>query len=166
MLAIHRYPGNNRREAGSSEVTLHRGRLRSEAGFTIVEMVFAVLIIGVLTVIYFTMINTYKDGRMSEQAAKVLVQAARVQEEFNAKEAHYFDAEVTGNGGDAYLTLPSGKKTSVRVPPHVVLSLRAVGKERRSFVGHSFYTGSKVLHRYDSSEGRITTVKRLQEEAG
>ncbi|MFH0822776.1 MAG: hypothetical protein V2B18_08480, partial [Pseudomonadota bacterium] len=57
-------------------------RLRTQSGFTIVEMASAVLTITCLAVIYFVMVDSYKDRRMNEQAAKVLMQAALVQEQF------------------------------------------------------------------------------------
>jgi len=141
-------------------------RAHSAAGFTVLEMVCAVLIVTVLAVIYFLMMDSYKDRRSSEVAAKVLMQSARVEEEFFAKEHRYFDAEVAGSGGETYLVTPSGEKSSVAVPTNVILSLRAVGPDKIAFVGNSFYTGSKVLHRYDSRTGKMTTVSRTQDEAG
>ena len=42
---------------------------RSEGGFTILEMACAVAIIGVLAAIYFFLIDSYRERRMSEQAA-------------------------------------------------------------------------------------------------
>jgi len=103
---------------------------------------------------------------MSEQAAKALMLAARVQEEFFAKEHRYFDAEVSGNGGDAYLTTPTGGKTDVKIPLNVVLSLKSRGKDKAAFTGHAFYMGSKVVHQYNSETGKMTTVPRGQDQAG
>lgn len=139
---------------------------RVDAGFTVVEMIAAVAIITALAVIYFIMVDSYNERRMSELSAKVLMQAAQVQEEYFAKQHRYFDADVQGNGGDTFLSAPSGEKTTVRVPSKVVLSIRSVGADKTEFVGHSFYTGSKVLHRYDSRTGKITTASRAQEETG
>ncbi len=135
-------------------------------GFTIVEMIFAVFTITCLAVIFFVMVNSYKDRRMSEQAAKVLMQATNAQEEFFTKHSQYFDAEVSGNGGDSYLATPDGGKTSVHVPSGVILSLKAVGENKSAFVGHAFYTQSRVLHRYDSRSGKIKTVERTPERTG
>lgn len=139
---------------------------RSDSGFTIVEMVSAIAVIALLCTIYFFMIDSYRDRRMSEQAAKALMLAAKVQEKFFAKEQHYFDAEVSGNGGDVYVVTPDGTKTSVLVPPKVILSLKARGKDKTAFTGHSFYTGSKVIHRYDSKTGKMTTSPRDRDDAG
>lgn len=139
---------------------------KASAGFTVLEMAAAIAIIAVLATIYFFLMDSYKERRMSEQAAKVLMLAARVQEEFFAKELRYFDAEVSGNGGDAYLTTPAGRKTDVKVPPNVVLSLKSRGKEKAAFTGHAFYMGSKVVHRYNSETGKMTTVQRGQDQAG
>jgi len=139
---------------------------RSQAGFTILEMVAAIVVIAILTGIYFFLIDSYSERRMSEQAAKVLVLAARAQEEFFAKEHRYFDADVSGNGGEVYLSTPDGNKTTVLVPSRVVLSIKSRGKDRAAFTGQAFYTGSKVLHRYDSETGKISTVSRVQEDAG
>ena len=103
---------------------------------------------------------------MSEQAAKVLVLAAKTEEDFFAKEHRYFDAEVSGNGDHLYLVTPDGKKTSVLVPPKVVVSLKTRGGSRPAFTGQAFYLGSKVLHRYDSETGKIATVSRNQDDSG
>jgi len=139
---------------------------RSQAGFTVLEMVAAVAIIAVLSGIYFFLLDSYRERRINEQAAKALMLAARVQEEFFAKEHHYFDSEVSGNGGDAHLTTPDGKPTTVLVPPKVVLTLKSRGKDQRSFVGQAFVIGSKVVHRYDSQTGKMTTASRSQDESG
>jgi Tfp pilus assembly protein PilE len=139
--------------------------LRRESGLTVIEMISAVLIITVLITIYVTMVDSYKERRLSEQSAKVLRQAAQAEEKFFAKQQHYFDAEINGNGGEAYLTTPTGESTGVQIPPMITLSLRAI-KGKSKFVGHSYYSGSKKLHRYDSETGKITTVSRIQDEAG
>ncbi len=139
---------------------------RSQTGFTILEMVSAVLIIVVLSVIYFLLTDSYRERRMSEQAARALMMSARAEEDFFAKEHYYFDAEVLGNGGDVFLTTPDGRKTSVHIPPKVVLHLKTQGKDKPVFTGYAFYMGSKVLHKYDSSTGKMTTVSRGQDEAG
>jgi prepilin-type N-terminal cleavage/methylation domain-containing protein len=141
-------------------------KVRSEAGFTVLELVFAIVIIAVLSGIYFSFMDSYRTARVGEQAAKVLMLAARVQEDFFAKQHHYFDAEVSGNGGDAYLVTPDGAKTDVAVPPNVVLSLKTRGKEQAAFSGYAFFSGSKVLHKYDSETGKMTTVPRSQDDSG
>ncbi len=138
----------------------------SQAGFTVLEMIIGFAIIVVLGSIYYLMVDSYKDRRMSEMAAKVLMQAAKAQEEFFAKEQRYFDAEVSGNGGEVYLTTPGGIRTSVRVPANIVLSLKVQGKEKKEFFGYAFFTGGKLLHRYDSKTGKITTANRAQDETG
>jgi type II secretory pathway pseudopilin PulG len=141
-------------------------QVRSTLGFTGVEMVFAVLIIAALSAIYFFLVDSYRNRRMSEQAAKVLMMAAKAQDDFFAKEHHYFDAEVSGNGGDGLLVTPDGHKTSVQVPPRVILSLKSKGHDRAAFDGQAYYTGSKLMHRYDSETGKITTVPRVQDDSG
>jgi Tfp pilus assembly protein PilE len=138
----------------------------SEAGVTVLEMAVALAVISLLVGIYLVMVDSYKDRRMSEQAAKVLMQAALVQEEYFAKEHQYFDAEIAGAGGSAVLTTPGGEKTPVHVPRNVTLSLKTEGNEKRAFVGYSFYAGSKVLHRYDSKTGKITTAPRARDDTG
>jgi prepilin-type N-terminal cleavage/methylation domain-containing protein len=140
-------------------------KVRNNAGFTILEMISAIAIIAILSVIYLFLIDSYRERRMSEQAAKVLMLAAKVQEEYFAKEQKYFDAEVSGNGGEVYLTTPDGAKTQVRIPARVVLSLKAKNKDRR-FTGSAFYTGGKIVHQYDSTTGKMTTTSRAQDEAG
>ncbi len=140
--------------------------MKRENGFTILEMVSAVAIIIVLSLIYFFLIDSYRERRMSEMAAKTLMLAARAQEEFFAKEHHYFDAEVTGNGSEVYLQTPQGSKTAVRVPQKVVLTIKTRSKEKPGFSGQAFYIGSKVLHKYDSESGKMTTSIRGQDEAG
>jgi len=139
---------------------------RSRAGFTLLEMVWAVLVVTGLSIIYFFLLDSYQERRMSEQAAKVLMLAARTQEEFFARQHYYFDAEVSGSGEDVYLTTPDGRKTVVRIPAHVVLSIKTRGKERAAFTGQAYYTGSKALHKYDSESGRMSTQPRAQEESG
>ncbi|HMK34716.1 MAG TPA: prepilin-type N-terminal cleavage/methylation domain-containing protein [Desulfomonilaceae bacterium] len=139
---------------------------RSHAGFTILEMVSALLIIVVLSVTYFLFTDSYRERRMSEQAARVLMMSARAEEDFFAKQHYYFDAEVSGSGGDMYLPTPDGGKTVVQIPPKVVLSLKAQGKDKPAFTGHAFFMGSKVLHKYDSTTGKMTTVTRGQDETG
>jgi prepilin-type N-terminal cleavage/methylation domain-containing protein len=138
----------------------------SQAGITVVEMMVAVAVICVLATVYFMMVDSYRHRRMSEQAAKVLMQAARAEEQYFAKEHRYFDADVSGNGGGAFLIAPGGDKTSVRVPQAVILSLKAQGKDKRHFIGYAFFTGSKVLHRYDSQTGKMTTAQRVQDVTG
>ena len=140
--------------------------VRSDKGFTVVEMMCAIAIIAILSTIYFFLIDSYRDQRMSEQAAKALMLAAKAQEKFFAKEHRYFEAEVSGNGGDVYMVYPDGTKTSVLVPPNVILSLKAGGADKTSFTGQAFYTGSKVIHRYDSETGKMSTVPRFQDDAG
>lgn len=141
-------------------------RVRSETGFTVLELAFAIVIIAILSGIYFSFVDSYRTARIGEQAAKVLMLAARVQEEFFAKKHHYFDAEVSGNGGNAYLVTPDGTKTDVAVPANVVLSLKTRGKDQTAFSGYAFFSGSKVLHKYDSQTGKMTTVPRSQDDAG
>lgn len=138
----------------------------AQAGFTMLEMAFAIVIIAVLSAVYFFLVDSYRERRMSEQAAKVLMLAARAQEDYFAKEHKYFDAEVAGQGTDLYLSAPDGRKTDVLVPGKVVLSIKTRGKEKSAFTGYAFYTGSKVLHKYDSSTGKMTTNSRTQDEAG
>ena len=137
-----------------------------QAGFTVLEMAFAIVIIALLSAIYFFLIDSYSERRMSEQAAKVLMLAAKAQEDYFAKEHRYFDAEVAGQGTDLYLSAPDGRKTDVLVPGKVILSLKTRGKEKTAFTGYAFYTGSKVLHRYDSETGKVTTSSRTQDDAG
>lgn len=138
----------------------------SRKGFTAIEMVVAIGIITILAVIYFAMVDSYRDRRMNEQAAKVLMQAAKAQEEFFAKEHRYFDADVSGNGGGTLLKTPGGGRTRVRVPSDVILRLKVQGPENREFVGYAYYSQSKVLHRYDSKTGKMSTVPRAREDAG
>jgi len=138
--------------------------LRSTKGFTILEMVWAVLVLAVLSAVYFFLVDSYRERRAGEQAAKVLMLAARAQEDFFAREHRYFDAEVSGNG-DVFLVTPDGRKTGVQVPPKVILSLKS-RKDKTGFTGHAFYMGSKVLHRYDSETGKMTTVSRTQDDTG
>jgi prepilin-type N-terminal cleavage/methylation domain-containing protein len=139
---------------------------RSQNGFTVLEMMWAVAVIAAMSAIYYFMVDSYRERSLSEQAARVLMLAARAQEEYFAKEHHYFDAEISGNGSETYLTTPDGRKTLVRVPQRVVLSIKARGKDRTAFTGHAFYTGSDLLHRYDSETGKITTVSRVQDRSG
>lgn len=129
-------------------------------------MLAAVAIMTTLSVIYFLLVGSYRDHRQSELAAKVLMQAAEEQEQYFAKEHRYFDAEVSGNGEDIFLSTPGGGKTLVRVPPNVILSLKARGKDKTAFVGHAFYERSKFLHRYDSRTGKMTTIGRVQDDTG
>ncbi|MBI5569703.1 MAG: prepilin-type N-terminal cleavage/methylation domain-containing protein [Desulfomonile tiedjei] len=136
---------------------------RSDRGFTVLEMVWALAVIAALGAIYFFFLESYKERRTGEQAAKVLMLAARAEEDYFAKELQYFDAEVSGNGGDTYLKFPDGKNSSVRVPERIVLSLKARDASRKAFTGHAFYTGGDVLHKYDSESGKIVTVSRIQE---
>jgi prepilin-type N-terminal cleavage/methylation domain-containing protein len=138
----------------------------ANAGFTILEMIFAIALIAALSTMYFFLIDSYRERRMSEQAARVLMLAARAQEEFFAKEKVYFDTEIAANSTESYLTTPDGQKTDVRVPPKVVLTLKARGKDKTAFTGQAFYSGSKVLHRYDSATGKMTTISRTQDETG
>lgn len=133
-------------------------------GFTLLEMVCALVVIAALSAIYFFQLDSYQERSMSEQAAKALMLTARAQEEYFTKEHHYFDVEVSG--GDAHVLTPDGNRTSVRVPAHVVVSIRTRGKDRTAFTGQAYYTGSKIMHRYDSESGKMTTVSRGQEEAG
>jgi Tfp pilus assembly protein PilE len=135
-----------------------------ESGFSIVEFLAAVGIIAIMSIIYSLMVGEYKDHRMSETAAKVLRQAASAQEDYFAKYHEYFDADITGNGDEVFLTTPKGERTDVRIPTGVVLSLKARGKNKASFVGESFCAGSGALHRYDSREGKITSVERMRED--
>lgn len=139
---------------------------RSQSGFTGTEMVFAVLMIAVLAAIYFLMLDSYRDRRMSEQAAKVLMLSARAQEEFFAKEHRYFDAEVSGDSGDGFLVTADGHRTSVQVPYRVVVSLKSRGHDRAGFSGQAYYKGSDFLHQYDSENGKIVTVRRNRDETG
>lgn len=139
---------------------------RVDPGFTVLEMIFAIALIAVLSTIYFLLIDSYGERRMSEQAARVLMLAARAQEEFFAKEHYYFDAEIAGNSAETYLTAPDGKRIEVRIPPKVVLTLKSRGKDKAAFTGQAFYSGSKVLHRYDSETGKMTTTSRMQDQMG
>ncbi len=140
--------------------------LKFSRGFTLLEMVWAVLVVAGLSSVYFFLLDSYQERRMSEQAAKVLMLAARTQEEFFARQHYYFDAEVSGNNGDAYLRTPDGRKTAVQIPAQVILQLKTKDKERTAFTGQAYFTGSKVLHRYDSESGKITTSSRCQAESG
>ncbi|MFA6222342.1 MAG: prepilin-type N-terminal cleavage/methylation domain-containing protein [Desulfomonilaceae bacterium] len=137
---------------------------KGNAGFTILEMTTVILIISVLAVIYFLEIDSYRERRMSELAAKTLMLAAKAQEDFFASEHRYFDARISGNGADSTLTTPNGIKTQVVAPAGVVLSIKAKGFEKRAFTGSAYYKGSKVTHVYDSETGKMTTVPRSQEE--
>ncbi len=135
-----------------------------QSGFALLEMVSAILIIAILSVIYFLMIDSYRERRMSEQAAKALMLAARAQEEYFAREHRYFDAEVSSKSKDSNLNFPGGTKTNVVVPMGVTLHLKTRGAERSAFVGEAFYGGSRIVHKYDSEHGRIATHHRGQGE--
>lgn len=141
-------------------------RRPSPSGFTVLEMMAAVSIICILVGIYYVMIDSYKARRSDELAAKALMQAARAQEEFFAKEHYYFDAQVSGETGDTYLTTPEGTRTAVLVPRGVALSLKTTDKDRREFEGAAFYVGSEVIHTYRSRNGKISTSVRGKEETG
>jgi hypothetical protein len=65
-----------------------------------------------------------------------------------------------------FLTTPDGARTSVRVPPKVILTMKAEGTNRREFTGSAFFSGAKVMHRYDSKTGKMTTVARIQDQKG
>jgi prepilin-type N-terminal cleavage/methylation domain-containing protein len=138
----------------------------SAAGFTILEMVVSILIVAVLAGIYFIMIDSYSERRAGEQAAKVLIQAARAEEDYFAKQHRYFDAEISGSKDEVCLATPEGGKTTVRVPANVVLSLKAQGEEKKEFNGYAFFVGSRLLHRYSSKTGKITTSSRGQDNTG
>jgi prepilin-type N-terminal cleavage/methylation domain-containing protein len=141
-------------------------RIKSHGGFTILEMISAVAIIAALSVIYLFLLDGYKERRMSEQAAKTLMLAAKVQEDFFVKEHKYFDVEITGNGSELYLSTPDGVKTMVRIPPKVVLSLKTRAKDKPAFTGVAFFVGSKSLHKYDSETGKMVTIVRNADEMG
>ncbi len=134
--------------------------ISSKKGLTTIEMVFAIVTIAVLTGIYLYLVDSYKYRRMGEQAAKVLMLAAKVQEDFFAREHYYFDAEVSGSSGESYLVTPDGQKTNVQVPQSVVLRMKAKGKDRAAFTGTAYYQGGKFVHHYDSTTGKITTNER------
>ncbi len=134
--------------------------VRDESGFALLEMVSAIFIIAALSVIYFLMIDSYRERRMSEQAAKSLMLAARAQEEYFAREHRYFDAEVSSKSRDSNLNFPGGSKTNVLVPTGVTLNLKTKGPERAAFSGEAYYGGGKTVHRYDSETGRIATFQR------
>jgi len=138
---------------------------RGNAGFTLLEMTTVILIIVVLAVIYFLEIDSYRERRMSELAAKTLMMAAKAQEEFFAREHRYFDAEISGSGLNSTLTTPNGIKTPVVAPAGVVLNIKTKGFEKRAVSGNAYYKGSKILHKYDSETGKITTVPRSQEDS-
>lgn len=133
-----------------------------QSGFALLEMVSAILIIAILSVIYFLMIDSYRERRMSEQAAKALMLSARAQEEYFAREHRYFDAEVSSKSKDSNLNFPGGTKTNVVVPMGVTLQLKTRGAERSAFTGEAFYGGSGIVHKYDSEQGRIVTHNRGQ----
>ncbi len=139
---------------------------RSNQGFTLLEMIWALLVVAGLSAVYFFMLDSYQERRMSEQAAKVLMLAARTQEEFFARQHYYFDADLSGSSGDIYLTTPDGRKTAVQIPAHITLQLKTKDKERTAFTGQAYFSGSKVLHHYDSESGKITTTSRSQAESG
>jgi prepilin-type N-terminal cleavage/methylation domain-containing protein len=138
----------------------------SQRGLTLPELVFSVALIATLTTIYFLLVDSYSDQRLSEQAAKVLMQAAKAQEDFFAKEHRYFDAETSSTNGDPSLTTSDGIKTSVLVPPRIIVSLKSRGPEKRAFSGYSYYRGGKLIHKYDSESGKIKTVQRDQGDSG
>ena len=135
-----------------------------QSGFALLEMVSAIIIIAILSVIYFLMTDSYRERRMSEQAAKALMLAARAQEEYFAREHRYFDAEVSSKSKDSHLNFPGGTRTNVVVPMGVTLNLRTRGAERAAFSGEASYGGSKIVHKYESETGRIATYQRGQGE--
>ncbi|MCL5126504.1 MAG: prepilin-type N-terminal cleavage/methylation domain-containing protein [Deltaproteobacteria bacterium] len=137
---------------------------RSNSGFTLVEMTAVILIIAVLAVIYFLEIDSYRDRRMSEMAAKTLMLAAKAQEDFFAREHRYFDAKISGNGLNSILTTPDGIKTQVVAPAGVALNIRTKGFEKKAFTGSAYYKGSKMVHKYDSETGKMTVIPRSQED--
>jgi hypothetical protein len=92
--------------------------------------------------------------------------AAKAQEEFFAREHKYFEAEIAGNGGEVFLTFPDGARSSVRIPPRVSLSLKTRAKDKPGFVGQAFYLGGKIVHRYDSETGRMSSSVRERDGAG
>jgi prepilin-type N-terminal cleavage/methylation domain-containing protein len=138
--------------------------LRSKTGFTLLEMTTVILIIAVLAVIYFLEIDSYRERRMSELAAKTLMMAAKAQEDFFAHEHRYFDAKISGNGPNAILTAPNGTKTQVVAPAGVELNISTKGFEKKAFNGTAYYKGAKIIHKYDSETGKISTVFRSQED--
>jgi prepilin-type N-terminal cleavage/methylation domain-containing protein len=138
----------------------------SQRGLTLPELIFSIALIAILTTIYFLLVDSFSDQRLSEQAAKVLMQAAKAQEDFFIKEHRYFDAETSSASGDSNLTTSEGIKTSVLVPPRIIVSLKSRGAEKRAFSGYSYCLGGKLLHKYDSESGKIKTVQRDQGDSG
>jgi Tfp pilus assembly protein PilE len=137
--------------------------VRSKTGLTILEMTTVILIIALLSVSYFLEIDSYRERRMSELAAKTLMLAAKAQEDFFAREHRYFDGKISGNGPNAVLTAPNGTKTQVVAPAGVELNITTKGFEKRAFSGTSYYKGAKIIHKYDSETGKIRTVPWSQE---
>ena len=138
--------------------------VRSRTGFTLLETATVILIIAALAVIYFLEIDSYRERRMSELAAKTLMMAAKAQEDFFALEHRYFDAKISGNGPNSVLTAPNGRKTEVVAPAGVELNITTKGFEKRAFSGTAYYKGAKIIPKYDSETGKIKTVVRSQEE--
>lgn len=150
-------PKNNKDQEQVKTITM---MMRSTKGLTTVEMIFAIVAIAVLAGIYLFLVDSYKYRRMGEQAAKVLVLAAKAQEDFFAREHYYFDAEASGSSGEGYLMTPDGQKTNVQIPQSVVLNMKSQGKDRAAFTGIAYYQGGKFVHYYDSTTGKITTSQR------
>ncbi|MEW6350024.1 MAG: type II secretion system protein [Thermodesulfobacteriota bacterium] len=140
-------------------------RPNSESGMTVVEVIFALMLITLLSVTYYVLVESYKERRMSEKAAKALMFAAREQEDYFAKEHRYFDAEVSASDGEVYLSTPGGTKTSVVVPPRVSLVMKAVGPDKKAFEGFAFFTGSKKVHQYHSKSGKMTSAERAKDDS-
>ncbi len=138
---------------------------KSESGLTVVEVIFALGLITILSVVYYVLADSYKERRMSEKTAKALVLAAREEEDFFAKEHLYFDAEITATDGEVYFSTPTGVKTSVVVPPRVSLAIMTIGPEKSAFEGFAFFAGSKKVHKYDSRSGKMVTSQRAKDEA-
>ncbi len=140
-------------------------KVNSESGLTVVEVIFGLMMITLLSVVYYVLVESYKERRMSEKAAKALMLAAREQEEYFAKEHRYFDAEVTASDGEAYLSTPGGTKTSVVVPPRVSLVMKAVGPDKKAFEGFAVFAGSRKVHQYHSKSGKMTTSERAKDDS-
>lgn len=118
----------------------------SSRGFTLIEMLVVVVLIGILSAIALRQFAIYRNQSYDARAHSDLRNAATAEEAYFASKGEYISGEDTGPKGNTFLP-------GLNLSPTVTLKMSAIGSD--SFSGTSASSQGTRTFTYDSALGGL-----------